>query len=276
MTAVESLIISRLRDKMGDNSTINVVSADVGTTIYLYDSSLGYYTQKVAVSGDVGKPKLDTSKYIWTEEELLGVVNSAFVQLFGGKKNSLDNLSNVEREIVILRATIDLHFVLATNSARYVKYKIRDVNVEKQSPNGFLEVAKALEKRLNSMIADLGNETGDVNVSIIQSTLRRYDQVDDIVYPSAYESKPTIPNFTLSMNGSSVNIHIDYAFVSDYNKHFIKKMTGTETILKTLYVLKEEDIIDSSPVAATLNTYRLYVETVNGSLFYSEKSISVP
>jgi hypothetical protein len=131
MTARESSLISKLRSKLGDNPTIIQTSGT--TTTYIPD----------------------VAKQIWNDDEYLVFLTDAMTVAFSGKKDSFDSLDVFDEQVVVLRANIDMLYVMATDSSRYTKYTLRDVNVEKQSPAQFLDIAKSLEKNYSA----LGNES---------------------------------------------------------------------------------------------------------------------
>ena len=220
----------------------------------------------------------DTTAQIWTDAEHTAQLNSALALLFKGNRSSLENLNSFEDELVLLEATIKLNYVLAMDSSRYVKYRLRDVEVEKLSPSEFLRIANALEKKRNQLMDEAG-ETENIGNQVLQGITRRYDKMYDAVVPTRYAKPSTIPNWVLSSVTTGVKINISYAFVNNYNTHFLKKMEGESgesgSIIESWTTLKDIEYIDTtSSVDSTDYRYRLYVEDINGELTYEEKTIT--
>lgn len=245
--ATEAALILRLRQDVGDNPTDELDVAD-------------------------------TSLQIWTDTEHLAQLNSSRILMFKGQQDDLITLTELQDELLILHSTIKLNYVLAQDATRYVKYKIRDVNVEKLSPSEFLQIAKALEKRLEKTLLDVGEETG-LGDNVVVSTIRRYDRLNQEMTPSRYAPPSAIPNWRLSSVATGVQINIDYLFIHDYSTHYIKRMVGASgesgTVIKSYDILKDSFYIDDdSATESTAYRFRLFVEDINGNTTYKELSIT--
>jgi hypothetical protein len=220
----------------------------------------------------------DTTAQIWTNAEHLAQLNSALVTVFKGKRSSLESLNSFEDELVILEATIKLNYILAMDSSRYVKYKLRDVDVSKLSPSEFIQIAKALEQKKKQLLEE-SSDVEDVGNQVQQGIFRRYDKMHDAVVPTRYVKPLAIPSWSLSSSSTGVLINISYAFVDNYGSHFLKRMIGESgedgTIVETWTVLTDIKHIDTDAnVDDTEYRYRLYVEDTNGELFYEEKTVT--
>ncbi len=220
----------------------------------------------------------DTDAQIWTDVEHLSQLNSALATVFKGKRSSLTTLNSFEDELVILEATIKLNYILAQDSSRYVKYKLRDVDVAKLDPSEFIQIAKALEKKKKDMLEE-ASDIEDAGSQVQQGVFRRYDKMLDTVVPTRYSKPLLVPSWHLSSVSSGVQVNISYAFVENYNVHFLKKMEGTSgddgTILKTWTTLTDIEYIDTTSASdATDYRFRLYVEDINGVLTYEEQTIT--
>lgn len=246
LTETEEAIVLRVRQDVGDNPT---------------DS------EGVA----------DTSLQIWTDDEHLVQVNSVLRTVFKGRK-TLSTLSDLDLEVLVLATCVKLNYILAQDSARYVKYKIRDVDVQKLSPSEFLKIAEALEKRLDKLIAESGEAVAGVGDNVIVSVVRRFDRREAAMTPTRYAPPKPIPSWRLESVSTGVQISIDYMFINDYGLHYLKRMTGSSgdsgTVIKNYNILENTVYIDTDAVDGTTYRYRLYVEDINGNYTYEEKSIS--
>lgn len=222
----------------------------------------------------------DTTRQIWSDTEHLAHLNSALNLTFKGKRSDLEHLTSFEEELVILEATIKLNYILAQDSSRYVKYKIKDVNVEKLSPSEFLKIANALEKKKKLLLEEDSSLT-DVGYTVKVYATRRYDKRHAVLSPQRYQPPATIPNWYLESTSEGVKITIKYSFIDDYSSHFIKKMvdaTNTDSndgsILQTWHQLSESNLIDTDVTSGNNYRYRLYVESINGVHTYEDKVIT--
>lgn len=248
-TIKEAELISRLRSDLGDNPTTEAGLAD-------------------------------TTLQIWTDSEHLTHLNGALNLAFKGKRSDLEHLSTFEEELVILEATIKLNYILAQDSSRYVKYKIKDVNVEKLSPSEFLKIASALEKK-KKLLLDEDSDLTDVGYTVKVYSTRRYDKRHSTLSPQRYQPPATLPKWYLEIISEGVKITLKYSFIADYSLHFIKKMDDANnendsagSILQTWYKLAENVLIDTNVVDGGVYRYRLYVESINGVYTYEDKSIT--
>lgn len=252
MTTVETELISILRDKIADNPVKVIDGVESGT-------------QEVA----------DTENQIWTNTELLRILNTSLTLMFKGRISSVDDLSDYDQVLVTLQANIELLYMLAQDSARYAKYTVRDVDVEKRSPGEFLDMAEALENRLEKLANESPtSETSGVTVS--QSFTRRkgtdlYTQLD-VMKPTKYQPPANLPTFKLTSVTTGVEIKIGYAFVPDYSYHLIKRTDVG--ILEEYYSLEELTYIDTTAVTATTYEYELQVFGLNGNYTSKKESIT--
>ncbi len=230
-------------------------------------------TAQTYISGGVFTEQL-TANQIWTDEELLEVLDSARVTEAKGK--AFDAITEFDLEIVLLRARIELNTILAQDSARYARYTLRDVNAEKVSPQEIIKIADSLEERLEKLKQESDDES--LGSTIHQSVIRVVDPQYDISIPTEFEPDITVPVFTLTnVAGTGVQIDIPYAFISVYRTHFIKKKdgsTGLENILINYYSLQTSTYTDTEVADGVTYTYTLYIETLNGVLYKRELSIT--
>ena len=309
MSTIEAGIVSRLRNKIGDNPTTIVVNGITGathsagvvsvTTLNNHELMDG---MRLTISDVLGMTDLNSNftifnaankgfdvplttiqsyisagtyiiqlieTQIWSDAELLEALSSANTQVFKGNRG-FDELDEYDIEIVLLRCDIDLTYQLAKDSARYSRYILRDVNAKKVDPNEFLKMAEALEARLGKMLEELDDD--DSGNIVHQSVFRVEDRDEDILIPTQYEADQPIPKFTLSSVATGVQIAIAYKFVPAYKLHFIKQIDsgGTENIIEELYRLKSENIIDTTVVDGSAYSYKLYIKTLNNELFESD------
>lgn len=243
MTDKETNLVSRLRSKVSDNP----------------------------LDAETSQPLLN--QQIWTDDELLAELNSARVTVFKGKKSDLSLLTEFEYEIVVLQANINLNYQLAQNSARYVKYTLNNANVQKCSPQEFIQIATALQQSLTNLL-DEGSDTSDIGKVVVQDTLRRFSKIDNAIVPTKYDSLPALPPFSVENTPQGVKINIGYTFIPDYRTHYVRKeWGGGKTILYNSSALMADSIIDTSVIDGSTYTYTLYLENINGKS--STKSISI-
>jgi len=316
MTSLESIIVSRLRAKAGDNPTKSYTNfitnavynsgnesvtvttnvnhtlvngaritirsvlgmTDLNNSFDISNASTNVFdvpliTLQTYISGGVFIEQL-TSDQIWTDDELLEVLNSARITETKGKE--FDKITEFDLEIVLLRARIELNTILAQDSARYAKYTLRDVNAEKVSPQEIIKIASSLEERLEKLKQESDNE--GFGTTIHQSIIRAIDSQYDISIPTNFEPDIIVPVFTLTnVAGTGIQIDIPYAFISVYRTHFISKKdgnTGLTNILINYYSLQTNTYIDTAVSNGVTYTYTLYIETLNGVLYKRELSIT--
>lgn len=272
MTTNEKDLISRLRAKMGDNPTRIIVTDDIGETLIIDGVST------VITSEEVGQQAQKVEEYIWTDEEHLAILNTAFVQLFKTTPD-LETLSDYVTEVVVLKAQINLVYILATDATRYLKYNTRDVDVEKMSPTQFLALNKALINYLKELIASDSSSDPEVKSNegfVHQSIIQRYDAVSDSVIDSRYNPPQESLAFVLSSVTTGVNIAIKYSFISNYREHFLLRedSLGTREVLKTFYSLQTEDYVDETAVDGETYTYELHVTNMNTQTVYTSSGIT--
>jgi len=308
MTTIEAGIVSRLRNKLGDNPVNIVINGIVGAshsagvvTVIMQSNHDLQDSMRLTISGVLGMTDLNSSftifnasaktfdvtlttvqsyvsagayiiqdieKQIWADDELLEALTSSNVQIFKGTKG-FDELEEFDTEILLLRTNVDLIYQLATDSARYSRYILKDVNAKKVDPQQFLEIAKALEKRFDGLVAELDDDNAG-NI-VHQSVFRVEDREEDILIPTQYEADQPIPAFSLSSVATGVQIVIKYKFVPAYKLHFIKQIDdeGAENIIEELYRLKSETIIDTTVENGKTYQYKMYIKTLNNELFES-------
>jgi hypothetical protein len=252
MTVTEIALIDILRDKIADNPLKTIDDDDGGTTTVA-----------------------DTDKQIWSDAELLRILNSSLTLMFKGRIAALDDLSDYDQLLVTIQANIELLYMLAQDSARYVKYTIRDVDVEKRTPGEFLDTADALEKRLEK----LANESPSAEtsgVSVIQSFSRRKgtDQLTqlDVMRPVKYQPPANFPSFKLSSAATGVEIKIGYAFIPDYSYHLLKRTDIG--ILEEYFALEELTYTDTNVTSNATYEYELEIFGINGNETSKKLSIT--
>jgi len=252
MTTVETSLIEILRDKIADNP-VKVIDASPSGT------------EEIA----------DTDNQIWSDTELLRILNTSLTLMFKGRVSSVDDLSDYDQVLVTLQANIELLYMLAQDSARYAKYTVRDVDVEKRSPGEFLDMAEALENRLGKLANESPTaETSGVTVS--QSFTRRkgtdvYTQLD-VMKPQKYAPPANLPTFKLTSVATGVEIKIGYAFIPDYSYHLIQRTDIG--LLEEYFVLEELTYIDTTAVTATTYEYALQVFGLNGNYTSKKETIT--
>ena len=267
MTQIEKELIANLRRKIGDNPVREVISNDIGNTIYFLDGS-----SKVADINDIGKTILDLEKIIWTNEELLEEIYDSFYIIFENNKKDLSDLDELEKRIVTLAARVELTFQLATNAARYIRYQAQSINVNVVDPNEFLNLAKALKESLQEILDDyVGRDIDKVKQGIIHYV----DRYDDLLKPTKYEPTPAFPDFNLNYNNGCIYLNSDYVFINNFREIFIKKKTDTtETIIFESDVCREYSIKDCDVQPNKTYKYIVYLRTINDELFSKEYVIN--
>jgi len=161
---------------------------------------------------------------------------------------------------------------LATDSVRHIKYKLRDVEFEKRTPEQFLAIAKALREELKDLLDTHSNV--DSGSDVFVGALKVLDEEDGILIPTNYEPTPRVLDFTLSKVDEGIKIYIPYVFISNYSGHFISKIVGNgSNIIYDSSILKEDTIIDSDVELGTTYSYKVVLETINGEYYSSTKSI---
>ena len=269
-TTSELALIYDLRIKLGDTPTKVLTSSDVGSTAYIQGVPF------VVATADIGKDVDDLTKQIWNDSEYYSNLSTSLALTFKGKRENFENLPLFEKAVLTISAQIVFTYELAYVSSRYTKYKMRDVDVQKTSPEEFISMAKALKDYLDSVL-DEGSDSGEIGNTVRQAVIRRFDKMDATMKPEIYQPDVKVLEFFLTLNSSNqVVIDIPYSFIVDYHSHFIKRYGDDgENVVADYDTLKTEQYIDTEVVTGTY-IYRVYVESVNGELYYKEKTIVVP
>lgn len=268
MTTREKQLVARLRKKMGDNPTTLVASGDIGSTVYLWDESTELFVATVALAEHVGLTCAETSEWVWTDDEHYDELVSARVVLFKGKLTSLENITEIEEEIIILKAKANFLRNLMLDSARYAKYNLRDTSAEKTSPQEYLDMARAIENYIKQLLDEgAGDESEDIGAKITQGFITRYSREHDMILPAKYDSDPPLLPFSLSQDSKGIYITIRRIFYTDFNAIFIKKGVSpdTGTTIKTLQVLKDWTILDEDVESGVTYLYTVVNEDINGN-----------
>jgi len=265
MTTNELSLVSLLRRKMGDLPTRAVVVGDVGTTIYVNG------VPSTAVTGDIGKTTWDSTKQIWSDQELLDELLDALILLFSGDKTILDTIDEVEQRVVVLATRVELTMQLAMDATRYVRYTALSVNADPVSPSELINLAKALKEQLDAVKNELEDDIGS---TIVVGTVRIFDKHEQLMLPTEYAPPPRMPKWIVSNVATGINIFIPYTMIIDYSQHYIRKtVSGTTNIFKTYSTLKELTEIDTDVIENEDYVYDLYLETINGDSYSTSVAI---
>lgn len=269
MTQLELELIASLRRKIGDLPTRIITADDVGHTVYIEG------VPSIATTSDINKVTWDSSKQIWSDSELLSELYDSFYILFNNK-GSLEDLTEIEKRILILSARIELILQLATDAARYIKYTAQSINVEPVSPAEFINLAKALSETLDQ----LKDEYYNSDLNTIQSAIIKFhDRFSGLSYPTDYSPTPKLPGFEVSLSSVplQVEINIKYKFVVDFNYILLKKyVDNVSTILEEYTVLKDATYIDTDILSGKTYKYELILITRNNEQYSTFKNITVP
>lgn len=246
MTSTETNLVSRLRIKMGDNPSYE------------------------------GQPIV--ADQVWTNEEYLDQLTSSLTLLFKGEKGGFDFLSDLEKEMLILHARIELIDILTVDATRYAKYSMRDVGASRVSPQEFIQISESLNERLKSLIEESGTDASSMMPKVGEGVIRRYDRFRDQYIPSKFDSIPENLPFTLTSSEGGVTITIGKHFIPDYSRHYLYRKLSTAsgygTIIKEYYELQDSTLLDDEVVDGQTYTYTLFVEDVNDNENYSQKTIT--
>lgn len=249
MSDTASDLVVRLRSKIGDNPT---------------------------GAGTGGDEIPDPSRYIWTDAELLMELDSARRTIFKGAMSTLDLLDEVQEEMVLLGAAASLQYMLATNAARYGKYSLRDVEVQRLAPSEFLQIAKAFDARLQLLVEESADDNAGATVQ--QGVFTRYDRTRDLYLPSRAQQRPKVPPFTVDVLVSTIVVTVRGAIIPTYRDHFLKKAgTGfAESIIRQWYQCIDQVFIDSDVQHGGTYTYTVCVADVNNEVATASKTVTFP
>ena len=266
MTNNERELIANLRRKIGDNPTRIVTVNDIGTTLIIDG------VPKVVDLSDVNKIADDVAKQIWSDKELLSEIYDAFYIIFQGK-NSLDELDELEKRIVVLATRVELTMQLALDSARYIRYQSQNVAVEPVSPSELINLAKALKESLNEILDDyVGADTDRIKQGIIKFS----DRYTELSHPTNYAPTPTMPVFTFTYNQAENKVYINapYQFINNFKSLFIKRELGlVSTIIFETTVCSQYSIVDSDVEPNKNYKYIVYLQVLDNEDFYTKEYI---
>lgn len=267
MTNFEKELVANLRRKIGDNPTRVVTSNDIGTTLTIEGVT------KIVDLSDVNKIADDTGRQIWSDSELLSELLDSLYIIFP-EKESLTELDELEKRIVILATRVELTMQLALDSARYIRYQSQNVGVDPVSPSELINLAKALKESLEEILDDyIGRDSERIKNGIIKFS----DRYSELSFPTNYAPTPSIPKFTFTYNSDENKVYISakYQFIDNFNSLFIKRELGlNSTIIFETTVCKEYNIVDSDVEANKVYKYIIYLETLdNPNDFYKEEYI---
>lgn len=246
MTTTETTLVSRLRNKMGDNPSYE------------------------------GKPII--ADQVWEDEEYLEQINSSLTILFKGKKTALDRLTDFEKEALILHARIEMIDILTVDSTKYARYTMRDVGANRVSPQEFIQLAESLRTRLQGMLEESGSDANSMMPTVSEGIIKRYDRFRDQYIPSKFDAVPENLPFTLSSGNEGIIITIEKRFIPDYSRHYVYRKlssaSGYGSIIKEYYELQNSVLLDDEVVEGNTYTYTVFIEDINNNENYSQQSIT--
>lgn len=266
MTNIEKELVANLRRKIGDNPTRVVTVNDIGTTLIIDG------VPKLVDMSDVNKIADDTTKQIWSDAELLSEIYDIFYIIFP-LKNSLDDLDELEKRIVVLATRVELTMQLALDSARYIRYQSQNVAVEPVSPSELINLAKALKESLNEILDDYVGRDSD---KIKQGIIKFSDRYTELSYPTNYAPTPIMPEFTFTYNATENKVYISapYQFINNFKSLFIKRELGlVSTIIFETTVCSQYNIVDSEVEANKNYKYIVYLQVLDSDEYYTKEYI---